>query len=350
MRRLNLTALKTLVPVVLCVLLGSRAAVAMPQSSAPVMTAPAVGLTPVQSPLGFAISVPAGWIQKPVPQAPNVLVLSPPDADSPSIYILPALPVSDMRFQAILSRCSQAIQRNPLFGPDAFTGCIQPAMNSQLVDSRQAWSPDAAFGAILNMLGSGQTRFGKPRLTAVSQTSARFSVPAASMGREVEDWGLVSTVYLNNPLLAQPNGASGTTTLAFVYGCSAPPAQAQSFAPVCAAVLRSFQPRQEWVNRLVQEISRSYAQEYQTLIRMGTTMVDHFGRREQGIAQFGANMQQLQYAAYQAIQTVALQAGLNGIAALGGPNDQVVRCSKVGPGIYPYTETDRCTGVLPPLQ
>jgi hypothetical protein len=349
MRRSNLNALTTLVPVVFCLMFGGRAAVAEPQSSAPIMTAPAAALTPIQSPLGFTIAVPAGWAQKPVPQAPNVLVFSPPDANTPSIYILPALRVSDMRFQAILNRCSQAIQRSPLFAPDAFIGCIQPAVRSQLADSRQGWSPDAAFRAILNMLGSGQTRFGKPQITTMSQTSARFSVPAASMGREVEDWGLVTTAYLNNPLLAQ-YGASAVTTLAFVTGCSAPPAQMESFAPVCAAALRSFQPSQGWINRLVQEVSSTYAQEYQTLIGMGTTMLDHSATREQSIAQFGSTMQQLQYNTYEAIQANDLQRGLDGIAMLGGPNEQVVRCVPVAPGLYPYTSTDRCTDVLPPLQ
>lgn len=305
----------------------------------------AAGLTPIQSPLGFTIAVPAGWVQKPVPQAPNVLVFSPPDSDAPSIYILPALRVSDMRFQTILSRCSQAIQRSPMFGPDAFTGCIEPAIRSQLEDSRQGWSPDAALRAILNKLGSGQTRFGKPQMTTMSQSSARFSVPAASMGRELEDWGLVTTAYLNNPMLAQ----SGVTTLAFVSGCSAPPAQAASFAPICAGALRSFQPSQEWVNRLVQEVMSTYTQEYQTLLQMGSTMVNGFATREQSIAQFGSTMQQLQYSTYQAIQANALQSGLNGIAALGGPNELVVRCSTVAPGVYTGNPGDPCPDVLAPV-
>jgi hypothetical protein len=349
MRKSNLTTLTTLVPVVLCLLFGSCAAVAEAQSSGPVMAAPAAGLTPIQSPLGFTISIPTGWVQKPVAQAPNILVFSPPGVNAPSIYILPALRVSDMRFQAILGRCSQAIQRSPLFAPDAFTGCVEPAIRSQLADSSQGWSPAAALRAILNALSSGQTRFGAPQITTISRASARFSVPAASMGRNVQDWGRVSTVYLTNPILSQRNGVSGVTTLAFMSGCSAPPGEVESFGPVCAAALQSFQPRQEWVNRLVEEIYSTYAQEVQTLLRMGSTMVDHFGIREQNIAQFGTKMQQLQYSTYQAIQAVALQTGLNGIWALGGPYEQLVRCVPVGAGIYPYTSTDRCTDVLPPV-
>jgi hypothetical protein len=277
-------------------------------------TVPAVGLMPIQSPLGFSILVPSGWILKPVPQAPNVLVFSAPGGPTPSIYIVPAFRVSDLRFQAILGRCSAAMQRSPLLAPDAFTGCVQPAVRSPLADSSRGWAPEAAFRAMLVMLGAGQNRFGAPQITPTSPTSARFSVPAASMGRKVQDWGFVSTAYLSNPLLAQPNGQDGVTTLAFVSGCSDSPAEADSFTPACAAALRSFHPTPEWSNRLVQDVYGAYMQEYQILLRVGDVMASHLGVREANIARFGATMQ---YSTHQTIQAESLRSNENWIATLG---------------------------------
>jgi hypothetical protein len=327
MKKSNLPTFTLLLVIALCLALEGCAA-REPQSPTGVTKTPAVPLMAIQSPLGFSVDVPAGWVQKPVPQAPNVLVFSPPGAAAHSIYILPALRVSDMRFQAILGRCSQAIRRSPLFAPDAFTGCVQPAVSSQLADSSQGWSPEAAFRAILATLGSGQTRFGTPQITPTSQNSARFSVPAASMGRQLEDWGFVTTTYLPNPLLAQANGRGGVTTLGFVSGCSAPPADVERFSPLCAAALHSFHPSTEWVNRLAQAVYSAYAQESQILLRMGNTMVDHFAERQHSIAQFGSAMQQMQYSTYQAVQAANLRTGENEIATLG--NNVILRDPTTG--------------------
>lgn len=319
---------------------------------------PASGTTAVAQVPGnaYAIAVPDGWHLNPV-AGTGAIVIAPPGQQEPVIYIIPAVRVSDARYQAILSACNQRFAHNRLGAPDAITGCIEPAVRSQLADSRQPWSPQAAFPVILRLMSGAGAAFGPPRLTALSTAGARYIVAGTKNGRSFTDWGYLGMAYLPNPLLAGPSGAPGVTSLAFLSGCEAPTSQVASFRLVCDSVLRSFQPGQQWESNLAQQTMQGYRQEYETLLQIGESVVQGFGIRSAMISQFGATMQQMQVQTFQNIQAANLHTGQNWIAAFGPNvyaqdpttgNQVLLGGSELVPGRYVGSPSNTCATLLRP--
>lgn len=277
----------------------------------------AVALTPAQAPQGdYSIAVPDGWAFNPIPRS-GALTITPPGQADPSIYLLPALRVSDARYQVILGRCNQQFAQNPLAAPDLLAGCIVSAVQSQLADSSHSWAPQDALPVILQLASGGSASFGPSQLMPISSTEATFAVPATRNGQPFTAWGYLGMAYLPNPLLAGPSGAPGVSSLAFVGGCEAPADQVDRFRPLCAAVLRSFQPSDQWAANLARQVMQSYQQEFQALLQMGGSIAQNAAPRGDLIAQFGASLQQLQTQTFQQIQAANLRMGQDWIANLG---------------------------------
>jgi hypothetical protein len=277
---------------------------------------PAVALRTVQSSQGdYAIAVPDGWTLNAAPGT-GLITITPPGRQEPAIYIIPALRVSDVRYQAILNRCNQQFIQNPLGSPDVITTCIEPAVRAQLADSSHPWSPQAAFPVILALAAGTGTTYGSPTLETLSSTAVRYTVSLTKNGQTLQDWGSLTMAYLPNPLLASSAGQPGVTSLAFLSGCEAPSSQAESFRHACDGVLRSFQPSQQWASNLAQQVMQSYVQESQILLQIGQSVVEGFGVRSAMIQQFGASIRQMQFQAFQTIQAANLRMAQDWIATL----------------------------------
>jgi hypothetical protein len=211
----------------------------------------------------------------------DVVQMRPVGKNEPSVYMM-MVSVSDLRFEASLKACSK--HAVSLFY-DIFTRCTVPSVQTQLNDSRQQWSPQEAFPLILQRLSGGAVQFGAPRLTPSSGSQAFYRIAATSGNGTFENWGIVSMVYVPNPMLGQGE----VTSLAMILGCTAPSGQADGFRPTCSGVVDSFRPDPSWFNRLAQGMESVYDQEKQILIRMGRPILEGAQAREQMITSFGSS-------------------------------------------------------------
>jgi hypothetical protein len=221
--------------------------------------------------------------------------------------------VSDLRFEASLNACS----KHPVnLSYDIFSQCTVPSVRTQLNDSSQEWDPQTVFPLILQRLSGGAAQFGNPILTPTSASQAFYRVAAASRIGKLENWGIITMVYVPNPML----GPSKVTSLAMIFGCTAPSDEADGFRATCSSVIDSFRADANWFNfnRIAQGIESIYDREQETLIRMGKPMVEGAQTRQQMIASFGQSMQKMQYETFETIQAANYKTMQNGIAALGG--------------------------------
>jgi hypothetical protein len=109
-------------------------------------------------------------------------------------------------------------------------------------------------------------------------------------------------VYLPNLLLASPYANPGITSLAFLDGCRAPLGAAAAFRPICAAVHGSVRLNPQWLRALVQERMQVYVEEFNSLMRMGESIIAGFGLRSAMIQRFGRSVQRMQYQMFQHMQ------------------------------------------------
>lgn len=234
------------------------------------------------------------------------------------IDILPGIAVSDLRYSAMLQQCTRAAGGNPFTAPNVVSGCVLPAVQAQLADAARPWSTQQALGAIVDALTAGGTPLQITRLTAVTNDAATFQLSGTYAGQTFSDEGFITVDHLTNPLLDQPGGQPGTTSIALVGLCAATPDAASAVDPLCAQVLGSFSPGSTFWDNVAQAAMQRYTQEFQLLLQIGSTSAAGFAQRSQLIARWGASMQQIQTSTFQALQSQRLQAGQQAIATLGG--------------------------------
>lgn len=279
---------------------------------------PAVALTLTSSPLG-SVAIPEGWTLRTV-QGGMAFLITPRGQRAPVIFILPTLRLSDFRYTSMITRCG--VQFNPL--GDVLTTCVIPSIRTQIADSSHPWSARDALQVLGHILAGPGARFSPTEVVAHSVADATYAIPVhLANGTQIEDWGYVHMIYVQNPLLSQPSGQPGVTSLAFLSGCEALSGQVESFRPLCAGVLQSIRLNQAFASELVQQLAQLYNEEYQILLKMGWARVRSLGIREQMIANFGANMRQMQYQMFQNLQTANLHNGENWIRTFG--NEEVRR-------------------------
>jgi hypothetical protein len=276
----------------------------------------ALPLRPVGSPQGdFSILAPAGWTIQQPPQSLFTVLLKPQSNSSESVYVI-VITVSDLRYLTTLQRCNQQFARNPLFAPDAISGCVVPAVRAQMEDSNHRWSSADALRLTLQLFASAGSPFQLTNTNQGADGVLRYRALIRQGSQQVASGGTVAMAYFSNPLFSTAT-ASGVTSLALISGCNAPLTQEESFGKTCGAILHSFQMNPQAMNRITAELMQSYQQEAQTLIQMGQTAVKGFANRSAMIANWGAQMQQMQKDAYDAIQAARYHDGQNWIATLG---------------------------------
>jgi hypothetical protein len=257
----------------------------------------------------FVLGLPQGWSMTASPGG-DVIQMRSRGTEQPSVYVM-VTSVSDLRFEASLDACS----KHPVnLSYDIFSQCTVPSVRTQLNDSSQEWGPQTAFPLILQRLHGGAAQFGNPMLTPTSAAQAFYRVTATSRIGRLENWGIITMVYVPNPML----GPGKVTSLAMIFGCTAPSDQANGFRPTCSSVIDSFRADPNWFNRLAQGIESIYDREQQILIRMGKPMVEGAQTRQLMIASFGQSMQQMQYETFETIQAANYKTMQNEIAVLGG--------------------------------
>jgi len=275
---------------------------------------PAVPLTAIVSPGGeFAASVPRGWSISPSAHGDSFFI-APSGHSQPSAYFI-VVDVSDLRYLARITACSRGF--NP-FG-DLLTQCTIPSIRIQLGDSSREWTPAEGLGLILQgMQARGAGRFGVPYVNAVSSSTtspqAFYRVVGTTPQGQVEHWGIVTMIYMPNPMLYP----RAVTSFALIAGCSAPPDMADSLRRTCAGIIDSYRVSPAWEGRLTAGIINMYEQEGQILLRMGYNAARGFQAREQMINTFGQSMQSMQWRTFQAIQSRNYLTGQEWIATFGG--------------------------------
>lgn len=274
-------------------------------------------LRPIVSQQGnYSILVPAGWSMSQVPGAALATVMSPPGQKAPAAYLL-LLPVSDIRYQMMLNRCTQQYARNPLSGPNMISDCVVPAVRAQLQDSSFPWKPDQAVEAILQLYSGGNVQFRVTSMRDVSPGQVQYEIASVENGLQFAHWGQVNVSYLPNPLFSQA-GHEGVTSLAMVTGCRSVPQRREDFRETCARVLGSFRPAANWGQMIAAQFMQTYQQEEQILLKMGSQIPPDMAYTRNMIGNFGAAQQQMQNQAFQNIQNAQLKSGENWIATLGG--------------------------------
>jgi hypothetical protein len=275
---------------------------------------PAVPLTAAVAPGGnFAASVPRGWSIASSQQGDS-FVITPIGQTQPSAYFM-VVNVSDLRFRASIAACSRGFRP---FG-NLLTQCTIPSVRTQLVDSSHAWAPAQALGVILQeMQANGSGQFGAPSFISVSSApssaQAFYRVTGTTPRGPIEYWGIVTVLYLPNPML----DPQAVTSLAVIAGCSSSPDTAVSFRRTCAGMIDSYRPSPNWVGRLTAEMVNNYQQEGQILLQMGYNALHGFQARERMINFFGQSMQNIQQQTFQAIQSRSYLNGQEWIATFGG--------------------------------
>jgi hypothetical protein len=318
----SLMALPLIVPLALFAAMAIRGA-QNPEQSVAIKpdTSFAADRTPAFTPSGsqqggFTILVPRGWKMNQVPGAPLAAVISPPGQHAPAVY-LALFAVSDIRYNAMLNRCTGQFNRNPLLAPNMISGCVAPAVRAQLADSARQWKAEQALGAILQMFSGPADRF---QITSSNETSpgqVQYRVASVENGEPLSHWGEVSMSYLANPLLSQA-GQAGVTSLALVTGCRSAPDSESALRATCASVLQSFRPVPNWSQAVAAEFMQSYRQEAQALINMGINVANNMGVTREMIGNFGAAQQQMQLQTFENIQGAQYRSQQNWNAALGG--------------------------------
>ncbi len=264
---------------------------------------------------GFTILVPRGWAMNQVSGAPLAAVISPPGQHAPAIYLV-LVAVSDIRYNAILNRCTGQFSRNPLLAPDMISNCVVPAVRAQLSDSAHEWKAEQALQAILQIFSGAEARF---QITGSRETSpgqVQYRIASVENGKPLVHWGEVSISYLANPLLSQA-GQAGVTSLSLVTGCRSAPDEETSFRATCANVLQSFRPAPGWNQSVAAQFMQGYRQEAQALINMGLNVARNMGVTRDMIGSFGAAQQQMQLQTYENIQNAQYHSQENWIATLG---------------------------------
>lgn len=307
--------------------------------------APVRAMQIVQPVPGVSLALPPGWVVHPI--GPTAFSASPPGAQEPSIYFLPAVRVSDLRYNAILQQANRAFALNPLGAPSVMNA-VRAAVQAQLADSSYRWSPAQALSALMQAFsppGSG-VHFGAPEIRASARPDTidyrlRMEKPNGAFA----DWGSLTMTYLDNPLLAQSFRRPGVTSLAFVSGCEAPAEEAETFEATCAQALASLHMAPQWYPNLAAQVMQAYQQEYNTLLGMGQNAAANAALRNAMISSFGARIQQMQYQTYETMRRANLHNAENWIATLGNqvnmqdPNTGKVYTVPAGASSYCLDDT-----------
>jgi hypothetical protein len=179
----------------------------------------------------FMLGLPQGWSVTASPGG-DVVQMRSRGTEQPSVYVM-VTSVSDLRFEASLNACS----KHPVnLSYDIFSQCTVPSVRTQLNDSSQEWDQQTAFPLILQRLSGGAAQFGNPILTPTSASRAFYRVAATSRIGKLENWGIITMVYVPNPML----GPGKVTSLAMILGCTAPSDEADGFRATCSSVIDSF--------------------------------------------------------------------------------------------------------------
>lgn len=309
-------------------LLGTAAAQPAPQSStAPGASAVGVASTYALKPaplfnLGYEIALPDGWVVRPI--AGHSACAMPAGRGAPIVCFLLAARVSDLRYNAILEQCNRRFAQNPLLAPNALTGCVAPAVRAQLADSAYRWPVRRAVQAVLEALrqAPGAT-IAAPEFGPGPPEEVFYRFSETQRGQAVVDWGHASMAYLENPLLSQPDGAPGVTSLLSAANCAAPPAEEASFAPLCSAILHSFHPEPGLERAILQEVAAGYQQEEQILLQMGRSILKNFQIRTEMINDTMAMVRHMQWETSENFRQSNLRIAKGWINALAGTADFV---------------------------
>ncbi len=292
-----------------------RAATVAHDSPLPAQLAvPAVPLAVAGAPGGdFTAAVPRGWSITSSQQGDS-FVIAPAGQAQPSAYFI-VVDISDLRFRASIAACSRGFRP---FG-DLLTQCTIPSVRLQLSDSSRTWPPAQALDLILQgMRAKGAGQFAPPSVISISSSddSARAFYHTSGMTPHgpVEQWGVITMVYLPNPML----DPRAVTSLAVIAGCSASPDMAPGLRRACAGIIDSYRPSPAWVDRLTSGMANVYEQEGQILLQMGYSALRGFQARQQMINNFGQSMQNIQWQTFQAIQSRSYLNGQEWIATFGG--------------------------------
>lgn len=275
---------------------------------------PAVPLISAAAPGGdFTASLPRGWSIASSQQGDS-FVMAPVGRPQPSAYFI-VVDVSDLRFRASIAACSRGFRP---FG-DLLTQCTIPSVRTQLADSSHTWAPAQALDLILRgMEANGAGQFAPPSVIPISSSAysaqAFYRVSGTTPGGSTEQWGVLTMVYLPNPMLVP----RAVTSLAVITGCSASSDMAPSFRRTCAGIIDSYRPSPAWVGRLTAGMVNIYEQEGQILLRMGYDALQGFQARQQMINSFGQSMQNIQWQTFHAIQSRSYLNGQEWIATFGG--------------------------------
>ena len=302
---------------------------AVPRSDTEGRTVPAVAMKPAQTPQGgFSILEPLGWDLQRQPQSIFAINLKPQANTGESAYVI-LVNVSDLRYLMTLQRCNQQFARSRLFAPDSISGCVVPAVRAQMDDSRRRWAPADALRSTLQVFASAGAQFQLASTTQETNGVIGYRVLIRQGSQQLASNGTVTMAYFSNPLFSTTT-AQGVTSLALISGCNAPISQEESFRATCSSILQSFRMDRQTMNEITSELLQSYQTEAQILIKMGQSDARGFASRSGAIANWGAQMQQMQNDTYGAIQAANYHNGLNWIATLGDKvNMQDPRTGKV---------------------
>lgn len=289
------------------------------RSAAGVASTYALKLVPLSS-LGYAIALPEGWVVRPI--AGHSACAMPAGRGEPIVCFLLGARVSDLRYNAILEQCNRRFMQNPLFAPDALNGCVAPAIRAQLADSAYRWPATKAVQAVLDALRQAPgTAIAAPEFGPGPPEEVVYRFAETRRGQQLVDWGHASMAYLENPLLSQPDGAPGVTSLLSAGNCAASPAEEASFAPLCSAILHSFSPEPGLERTILQDVAAGYQQEVQILLQMGRTIVNNFQIRTEMINDTMAMVRQMQWETSENFRQNNMRVAKGWINALAGTND-----------------------------
>ena len=257
----------------------------------------------VASPGGeFTIAIPSGWTINPSQDGFTFSITARGQAQ-PEIYVVAAIPVSDLRANAVIVQCAQNAYADVLT-------CASQELLYQLQDSGHKWSaPDSLQALLQATTAVNGTAYGSPQVTSLPGTAASFQVAArTSQGLSLTSWGVIAMGYLDNPPF------HGYTSLAFLTGCDASPAQATSLQQMCNRAFSSFKPSPTWLSKLANQ----QVQHYQTELGLIAQQIRNNQQLEQILSSFRSNMQRMQQEEFKSMQEVNTRVGENWRAALGG--------------------------------
>jgi hypothetical protein len=272
---------------------------------------------------GFSVGVPAGWTlerQRTRGGTQVTAVLSP--ARDVIVQIWPVIPLDFLNrpVMAALQRAKQCYRM-----PFASSACNGPIIRAQLAYVSTTHSAREAAADLLSLAASNLS------VVAMRELSPREVVVTLRM----TDGAGVHDVVGDLQLFAIPNpivGQGARSTFAFLSACETAAGRIAAERPTCAAIMASFHPRPDWIRSAVDATWQGYQREIALLVamerqaeagnaivqqEMETTMQSHANTSAM-IANFGNNMQRMQYQQFETQEASNYRVGEGNINALAG--------------------------------